>query len=75
MMEKLTPDLSTLSTTFFNVSVSCNCFSNTEKRRFGVVASEGLNYMILIIYEVIRRNTRQRWPFVSSLAAPEEYFH
>ena len=62
MKEKQTPDLLTLSTTFFNVWVLCNWSSKTEMRRFGVVGIRGVN-MILIIYEVIRRNTRQRCPF------------
>ena len=33
--EKTTPDLLTPSTTFYDVSVSCNIFSKAEMRQFG----------------------------------------
>ena len=49
MMEKPQPDLSTLSTTFFDLSFSRNLFSKTEMRQFDAVGAEGLNKHFSII--------------------------
>ena len=43
MIEKWTPDLLTLPTTFYDVSVLCNRFSKTEMRQFGASTIHGLS--------------------------------
>ena len=42
MIEKPRPDLLTLSTTFYDVSVLCNLFSKAEMRQFGASGTDGL---------------------------------
>ena len=42
MMGKPTPDLLTLSTTFYDFSVSLNLFAKAEMRQFGASGTEGL---------------------------------
>ena len=42
MIEQWTPDLLTLSTTFYDLSVSCDLFSNAEMRQFGASGTEVL---------------------------------
>ena len=42
MIEKPQPDLLTLSTTFYELSVSRNLFSKAEIRQFGESGTEGL---------------------------------
>ena len=43
MIEKLQPDLLTLSTTFYDGSVSRNLFLKSEMRQFGASGTEGLS--------------------------------
>ena len=40
MIEKLTPDLLRLSTTFYELSVVCNHVSKSERRQFGASGSQ-----------------------------------
>ena len=42
IIEKWMPDLLTLSTTFYDASVSRNLFSKAEMRQFGASGTEGL---------------------------------
>ena len=44
MIQKPRPDLLTLSTTFYDLSVSCNLFSKAEMRQFGALGTQGLTY-------------------------------
>ena len=44
MIQKPRPDLLTLSTTFYDLSVSCNIFSKAEMRQFGASGTQGLTY-------------------------------
>ena len=59
MIEKTTPDLLTLLTTFYEVSVSFNRFSKTEMRQFGASGTDGLTNIFFIYREpeVPRRRT------------------
>ena len=43
MLEKLWRDLLTLSTTFYDLSVSRNLFSKADMRQFGASVTDGLN--------------------------------
>ena len=70
MIEKWTPDLLRLPTTFYDVSVSCNRFSRTEMRLFGASGTDGLNYIsnpqLKFQYSIRRRRiwgtlARFRW--------------
>ena len=40
MIEKLTPDLLRLSTTFYELSVVCNHVSKSERRQFGASGNQ-----------------------------------
>ena len=51
MIEKPTPDVLTLSTTFYDVSVSRNLFAKAEMRLFGASGTDGLIYLILRLDE------------------------
>ena len=42
MIAKRTPDVLTLSKTFYGFSVSCNLFSKAETRQFGSAGTKGL---------------------------------
>ena len=53
MIGKPRPDLLTLSTTFYDLSVSRNLFSKAEIRQFGESVTEGLNPYSL---HVLRNN-------------------
>ena len=44
MTEKWRPELLTLFTAFYDLSVSRYLFSNAEKRQFGAAGIEGLNF-------------------------------
>ena len=48
MIEKPRPDFLTLSTTFYDLSVSRNLFSKAEMRQFGTSGTEGLNSFLLM---------------------------
>ena len=52
MIEKWTPDLLTLPTTFYEVSVSSNCFPKTEMRQFGASGTDGLNKHVIFLDEI-----------------------
>ena len=43
MIEKPRPELLTLTTTFYDATVSRNLFSKAEMRQFGASGTEGLN--------------------------------
>ena len=46
IIEKLTPDLLTLPTTFHDVSVSSNPFLKTEMHQLGASGTDGLNVFL-----------------------------
>ena len=49
MIEKPTPDVLTLPTTFYDLSVSRNLFAKAEMPQFGTSGTEGLNNILNLL--------------------------
>ena len=76
MKEKRTPDLLTSTTTFYDVSVSCNRVSKTEMCQFGASGTDGLTTTIqflLLIPSIIfdLNQTEDREPILFNLPLVE----
>ena len=50
MTEKWRPDVLTLSTTFYDLTVSRNLFSKTEMRQFRTAETKGLNQIFSSVF-------------------------